>query len=93
MISRVENFVKNELKDPDSAKFKNLIAGKFSDGRIAVCGEVNSKNSFGGYTGFTLFMVRVSASDELESGGFGDDEFFTSFIDRTCIPVRVANGK
>ncbi|MFW1796309.1 hypothetical protein ACG9Y4_11505 [Acinetobacter guillouiae] len=39
--------VKKLLKDPDSAKFKNMRG---------LCGEVNSKNSFGGYTGFRKFI-------------------------------------
>lgn len=44
--------VKGELKDPDSAKFKDVVV---SQG--AVCGLVNAKNAFGGYTGFGGFVV------------------------------------
>src|SRR5690606_1839783 len=36
------------LKDPDSAKFRN---------QKGVCGEVNAKNSFGGYAGFVRFIA------------------------------------
>ena len=44
--------VSNELKDPESAQFRNLrING------VDLCGEVNAKNSFGGYTGFKRFWV------------------------------------
>ncbi len=44
------------LKDPDSAMFKSLrvVEGK---GGEALCGEVNAKNSYGGYTGFNRFFV------------------------------------
>lgn len=43
-----EELVKSALKDPESAKFKNVVG---------VCGEVNSKNSYGGYTGFKSFYI------------------------------------
>lgn len=35
------------LKDPSSAEFRNMNG---------MCGEVNSKNSFGAYTGFVRFI-------------------------------------
>ncbi|TCB73909.1 hypothetical protein [Acinetobacter sp. ANC 4177] len=43
-----EEFVKSHLKDPDSAQFR---------GQQGFCGEVNSKNSFGAYTGFKKFIA------------------------------------
>lgn len=42
------------LKDPDSAKFKEVYVA--SDGET-LCGSVNSKNSYGGYVGFQSFMI------------------------------------
>lgn len=59
------------LKDPDSAKFRKVEVKdhhwKSPDGKYfveikAVCGEVNSKNGFGGYAGFSPF-VKVLASN------------------------------
>lgn len=46
-------FVQNRLKDPDSAQFRN---------QKGFCGEVNSKNGFGAYTGFKKF---IAASPDL----------------------------
>jgi hypothetical protein len=47
---QVKAQVAAQMKDPDSAKFTNL---KF---RLAtLCGEVNSKNSFGAYAGAEKF--------------------------------------
>lgn len=46
-------FVGGVLKDPASAEFRN---------QHGLCGEVNSKNSFGGYVGFKRF---IAASREL----------------------------
>lgn len=54
--------VRGKLKDPDSANFRNLIIHKGEspkDGRFYVCGEVNSKNSYGGYVGFTPFFSMI----------------------------------
>jgi hypothetical protein len=58
-------FLKNELKDADSAQFKNVKFGKlkYSGGEsYAICGEVNAKNSFGGYSGFEGFIVSYLAT-------------------------------
>lgn len=47
--------IKKRLKDPESAQFRNSA---FYDSRVpVVCGEVNSRNSFGGYTGFQRFVA------------------------------------
>jgi hypothetical protein len=51
----VELAVKYELKDPDSAQFRFGAYDLFPDQRLS-CGEVNSKNSFGGYTGYQTFV-------------------------------------
>lgn len=47
-----ENAVKQILRDPSSAQFRSVreYAGP-------VCGEVNAKNGFGGFTGYTRFIV------------------------------------
>ena len=41
-------FVVANLKDPDSAEFRN---------QNGFCGEVNAKNGFGGYTGFKRYIA------------------------------------
>src|SRR5690606_2388896 len=40
--------VKNYLKDPDTAKFRNVKNN---------CGEVNAMNSFGAYEGYNGFVI------------------------------------
>lgn len=44
------------LKDPEAARFGKLNATRAKDGSITVCGYVNGKNSYGGYTGYSPFM-------------------------------------
>ena len=48
--------VKEIMKDPDSVKFKDVEYKNYNDGKI-VCGQVNAKNSYGGYTGFKRFIA------------------------------------
>jgi hypothetical protein len=57
----IEQAVKEQLKDPDSAKFKHSdYHVDKTDG--VYCGYVNAKNSYGGYTGFQTFEV-LSVAD------------------------------
>lgn len=54
----VEAVVKPHLKDPNSAIFQHpplQLSGR-NDGKL-YCGYVNAKNSYGGYTGNTLFLA------------------------------------
>lgn len=44
-----------DFKDPNSATYRNVAVYKDGDNELVLCGEVNSKNSFGGYVGFSLF--------------------------------------
>jgi hypothetical protein len=44
------------LKDPSSAQFEQIRLVDYQDGKV-VCGEVNAKNSYGGYVGFRPFVA------------------------------------
>lgn len=52
--AKVMERVRNQLTDPDSAKFRGLSVNK--TGGIT-CGSVNAKNKMGGYIGFKDFLV------------------------------------
>jgi hypothetical protein len=56
-VEAAESAVKEGLKDPGSAQFKNVVVKTNSLGETAVCGEYNARNSFGGYVGFQPFGV------------------------------------
>jgi ribosomal protein L40E len=69
-VSIAEQRLKYYLKNADSAEFRNvgvIIPSKL-DTKIpgVVCGEVNAKTGFGGYGGFTKFLViaGIPAIDE-----------------------------
>jgi hypothetical protein len=51
--SEIQNSVKNYLKDPESAKFKDFIITK---NRQFACVTYNAKNSFGGYGEWSIAL-------------------------------------
>lgn len=56
----VRRRVVQDLKDPESARFRGLYVSAWNDHGVMkplLCGEVNAKNSYGGYTGFSRFMA------------------------------------
>jgi hypothetical protein len=62
-VKKLQVAIVEKLKDPDSAKFRNI---RLVDGRDAktpgegiYCGEVNAKNEFGGYVGFMPFIAAI----------------------------------
>jgi hypothetical protein len=58
-----EQRVRSVLKDPDSAKFKDVRTYRYTwleKSRWMTCGSVNAKNSFGAMGGFRAFIVRDS---------------------------------
>ncbi len=63
--------VQSGLKDPDSARFRNVWAVKMplTTGEVATlfCGEVNARNAFGGYIGFQPFIALGHAAYTAES--------------------------
>jgi uncharacterized protein len=61
--------VQERLKDPDSAKFGDtMFAGQADDGVLEICGEVNAKSSFGGYTGMSPFFISTEIGVLLDDG-------------------------
>lgn len=78
-ITAVHAGLRDTLKDPASAQFDEPHAGLDKDGTMLVCGHVNARNSFGGYTGkqpfvgvltpkptqkFTPLMIGSTSSEE-----------------------------
>lgn len=58
-ITEAKIQVAMKMKDPESARFTDLIATPPDEhGKVTVCGWINAKNSYGGYTGYTAFFVR-----------------------------------
>jgi len=54
-IDLAKDRMKGRAKDPGSVQFRNIFVSR-SAGVPVVCGEVNAKNSFGGYGGYQRFF-------------------------------------
>nr|WP_255483385.1 hypothetical protein [Cedecea sp. P7760] len=74
-IESAKSIISDAMKDPGSTQFKSVRTVKNLLGDSYVCGEVNSKNSYGGYVGFKPFAYKsgkfvidgsYAAPDELE---------------------------
>ncbi len=63
-ITKGKEAVINKLKDGSSAEFRNVFFN--NNGTPVSCGEVNSKNSFGAYSGYQRFIYVGSALTILE---------------------------
>ncbi len=59
-------YIANTLKDPESTQFRNEV---FKDN--VLCGELNSKNSYGAYVGFKKF---ISGREPMRNTQFGGVE-------------------
>jgi len=87
----VANAVANQMKDPNSTEFRNWHAFE-SDNGLIVCGEVNAKNSFGGYVGFVHFVAHASQDGRLltppavASAGGGGPDALTDSVWRAYYP-------
>lgn len=58
-LRQAQSVVAGQMKDPASVQFRGDRAFTMSNGDVAFCGEVNAKNSYGGYTGFEPYWVRM----------------------------------
>lgn len=71
----LEEAVKDVLKDPESAQFRNEHVRIDYRGALPIlCGEVNARNSMGGYTGFQRFTVQRGGQPVFEDPD--DDSIF-----------------
>jgi hypothetical protein len=64
-MKTIQAGLRSSLKDPDSARFGTMRAVKDAKGDVIVCGYVNAKNSFGGYTGDQPFLGTLSEAPAL----------------------------
>ena len=79
-ISKTLSYVANLSREPEAVKFRNITtAGFFS------CGEVNFKNSKGGYIGY----VKFSSREESDFQAIGLRDFSIPF---DCVKSRRENA-
>ena len=73
-IAQIKETITYDFLDPESARFRDIRAVdvKRSNGKTIrrVCGEVNGKNQYGGYTGYSMF------GGKMINGRFNRVDFF-----------------
>ena len=87
-VRTVQDGLRRGLKDPDSAKFGPMVAGLGKTGVASVCGWVNAKNSYGGYSGMSPFLgVMDEGGLVFEAVSIGSDRNSSDVVRIMC------NGK
>lgn len=64
-IVSVKAGMQDQLKDADSAKLRNVRVMSEVYGLRTICGDVNAKNGYGAYIGYTTFLGTM----DNQSGG------------------------
>ncbi len=79
-IADAKQTIASGLKDPNSVQFRKLRLGH-EGFKPVLCGELNAKNSYGGYVGFRQFYVTQRNGDQAIDS---DDLRFSELIKRKC---------
>ncbi len=69
LIQEAHAAVREQLTDPDSASFKDDMAFAAPGAGIVCGGVVNSRNGFGGYTGYQKYWFSRRHGAALEEAG------------------------
>ncbi len=56
LVSASKAYISDKMRDPDSAKFRNIVSYRISNGDVIICGEVNGTNGFGDIQDFRIFI-------------------------------------
>jgi hypothetical protein len=87
-VEVVKRFVAAKLKDPASATFGSMAAAVDAKGVVSVCGSVNARNSFGGYTGHRpysgILATNMRGERVFAVVGIGDTDTQAVAIFRLC---------
>lgn len=74
LIAMGEKYVKEKIREPASAQFRNQFIGKGG----APCGEVNAKDAFGAYMGYQRY-ISVARELTMLAQDLSPDEFEESW--------------
>lgn len=79
LIARAKESISEDLKDPDSTNFRRIQVIRGS-----VCGEINAKNSMGGYVGYKRFFSVGGIIGRIDD----DSSSFQTSWDASCLKVQ-----
>ena len=72
------------LRDPDSAHFTGLHVVTKPEGYKYLCGFVNGRNGFGGYTGFQPFLASLNTFGHVSEVTFVSEYATDSYVLSSC---------
>ena len=61
LVTQAQGDLRNMMKDPESAKFRNAVTYRSALGDQIICGEYDARNGFGGYSGYETYYYRFRA--------------------------------
>jgi hypothetical protein len=79
-----QDMISERLKDPESARFRRMYIVGLGGSVSTICGEVNAKNSYGGYTGYKPFLVVTGIDRAYFWDSIDDDSFENTMIRSMC---------
>jgi len=76
-----EQLVRKQMKEPDTTEFRNWSYVKAAESLPpTICGEVTSKNSMDGMTGFRKFLIKTDTTEfGIEKSTDGFDDIYNEF--------------
>ena len=78
-------WIKRGLRDPQSARFSEVVAGRDERGQVLICGNVNAKNGYGGYAGREPFFAYIHTNGpNMGYGEMAGNSFTKQYIERLC---------
>lgn len=87
VIEKIKSGVAKEMRDPSSVQIRNVYSITQADSEI-FCGEVNGKNAFGAYVGFTPFYGLMSYRDFLAIHIDGNDGALAELNCLLSFPIK-----
>lgn len=84
LLFMAEQQIRSGAKDPSSIEFRNQQLHQKTEYGAAACGEVNGKNSFGGYTGYKGFVVTEKDSKIYMEDSENHNEFVKKW-NKICV--------
>ena len=83
-IEKSKIAVKSRLKDPESSQFDNIRFYDANGVHPVACGNVNSKNGFGGYSGSQRFISAARDNIVFFEKDMASAEEFESIWQKLC---------
>ena len=86
----IKQAVREQLKDPDSARFTDMHSIRDIAGFLHTCGMVNAKNSYGGYAGPKPFYALSTGQKVAHAMVATDEKWHVEFVSNRCSDTVIA---